>query len=311
MKHFLTLKDLSSKQIEQIVSLAIKIKKEYKVGILKNYMSNKNLAMIFNKSSTRTRVSFEVGINQLGGSALFLNANDLQINRGESVADTARVISSMADMIMMRTYKQADLEEFAKYSSVPVINGLTDDNHPIQVLSDYMSIKEFFDDTKDLKIAYIGDGNNMARSWVNLSRRVGFKITLATPNGYEVEQSFLDDALSGGTKLGITNDPRVAIKDADIVVTDTWVSMGEEKERQKKLKAFAGFTIDSKLFSLASSRARVFHCLPVYRGYEISKELFEKHSDEIFLQAENRLHLQKGLMVFLNDLYEQNKRGDE
>ncbi len=307
MRHFLWLIDYSKKEIKEIIELGFKIKKETKNKIFKPYLKYKQLAMIFEKSSTRTRVSFEVGINQLGGNGIFLSSRDIQLGRGEPVKDTARVISSMVDLIMIRTFGQDRLEEFAKYSRVPVINGLTDLCHPVQLLADLMTMIEFkkfdFENPKKTIVAYIGDGNNMANSWAILASKLGFELRIATPKGYEIDEEIKNKALliakESGAKLIFTNDPKEAVKDADVVTTDTWVSMGQEDEKEKRVRDFKGFEVDSELMSLAKKDALFLHCLPAYRGYEVSEEVFEKHSKEIFQEAENRLHAQKGLMVWL------------
>ena len=307
MRHFLWLIDYSKKEIKEIIELGFKIKKETKNKIFKPYLKYKQLAMIFEKSSTRTRVSFEVGINQLGGNGIFLSSRDIQLGRGEPVKDTARVISSMVDLIMIRTFGQDRLEEFAKYSRVPVINGLTDLCHPVQLLADLMTMIEFkkfdFENPKKTIVAYIGDGNNMANSWAILASKLGFELRIATPKGYEIDEEIKNKALliakESGAKLIFTNDPKEAVKDADVVTTDTWVSMGQENEKEKRVRDFKGFEVNSELMSLAKKDALFLHCLPAYRGYEVSEEVFEKHSKEIFQEAENRLHAQKGLMVWL------------
>ena len=301
MKHFLSLKDYSKEEILEIISLGLQIKKEAKNKIFKPYLKNINLAMIFEKSSTRTRVSFETGINQLGGNALFLSSKDIQLGRGEPIKDTARVISRMTDMIMIRTFGQDRLEEFAKYSKVPVINGLTDKYHPVQLLADYMTMIEF--NKQNGVCAYIGDGNNMTHSWMILASKLGLELRIATPKGYEpledVKQMCEEFAKVSGAKLIYTNDPREAISGADVVTTDTWISMGQEEEKEKRIKDFSGYTIDNEMMKLAKDDAIFLHCLPAYRGYEVTEDVFEAHADEIFSEAENRLHAQKGLMVWL------------
>ena len=303
MRHFLTLKDYSKEEILEILHLAIKIKKETKQKIFKDYLPKQTLGMIFEKSSTRTRVSFETGIYQLGGVGLFLSSNDIQLGRGEPIKDTARVISKMVDMIMIRNDSQKELEEFAKYSNVPIINGLTDKFHPVQLMADYMTIMEYNLD-KNLKVAYIGDGNNMTHSWLMLAAKIGFELFIATPKGYEVDADILADALEmakkSGAKIVTTFDPKEAVKDATVVTSDTWISMGQEDEKEKKVKEFAGFIVDDNLMSLAQTQAKYIHCLPAYRGYEVSEEVFEANSDIIFDEAENRLHAQKGIMVWLD-----------
>ncbi|CAA6800852.1 MAG: Ornithine carbamoyltransferase (EC [uncultured Campylobacterales bacterium] len=302
--HFLSLKDFTKEQILNIVSLGLEIKKNTKNKIFNKELENKTLAMIFEKSSTRTRVSFEVGISQLGGSGLFLSSNDIQISRGEPIKDTARVISSMCDLVMIRTYEQSKLEEFAKYSSVPVINALSDSYHPCQLLADYMTMVEF-DKTDNPKVAYVGDGNNMTHSWLLLASKLGFDLNVATPKGYEVDSDVLDMAYSfaksSGSNIKIFNDPREAVRGVDVVTTDTWVSMGQEEEKQKRINDFAGYLVDDKMMSLAHKDAIFLHCLPAYRGQEVSDEILEKHAKTVFTEAENRLHAQKGLMVWLKN----------
>ena len=306
MRHFLWLIDFSKDEIKEIIELAFKIKKETKSSIFKPYLKNKQLAMIFEKSSTRTRVSFEVGINQLGGNGLFLSSRDIQLGRGEPIKDTARVISSMVDLVMIRTFGQDRLEEFAKYSSVPVINGLTDLCHPVQLLADLMTMIEFnkFDfKNPNTTVAYIGDGNNMANSWVIMAAKLGFNLKIATPKGYEIDDNIKEKALEfakeSNAKIEFLYNPKEAIKNVDVVTTDTWVSMGQEEEKEKRLKDFEGFGIDNELMNLAKKDAIFLHCLPAYRGFEVSEDVFESHANEIFQEAENRLHAQKGLMVWL------------
>jgi len=303
VRHFLTLQDFSKDELLEMIDLAIKIKKETKRREFVPYLQNQTLGMIFEKSSTRTRVSFEVGIYQLGGIGLFLSSRDLQLGRGEPIKDTARVVSSMVDMVMIRTYGQDKLEEFANYSKVPVINGLTDSFHPVQLMTDYLTMIEFGKDKNPI-VAYVGDGNNMANSWLNLAAILGFELRVATPKGYECSQEVVDWALNqaskSGAKIVITNDPKEAVKGADVVTTDTWVSMGQEDEKEKRVRDFKGFMVDSSLMSLAKDDAIFLHCLPAYRGYEVSEEVFEAHSNEIFAEAENRLHAQKGIMVWLD-----------
>ena len=307
MKHFLWLVDFSKEEIKDIINLAIKIKKETKAGIFKPYLKHNQLAMIFEKSSTRTRVSFEVGINQLGGNGLFLSSRDIQLGRGEPLKDTARVISRMVDLIMIRTFGQERLTEFAKYSNVPVINGLTDLCHPVQLLADLLTMIEFdkfdFDNPSKTNVAYIGDGNNMANSWMVLAAKLGFNIKITTPVGYEVNEKIkkiaLSEAEKSGSKIEFFNNPKSTLENVDVVVTDTWVSMGQEDEKEKRIKDFKGYQINEELMSLAKKDAILMHCLPAYRGYEVSEEVFEKFADVIFSEAENRLHSQKGLMVWL------------
>ena len=302
MRHFLTLKDYTKDEILEILELARKIKLETKKRVFKDYMPNYTLGMIFEKSSTRTRVSFETGIYQLGGIGLFLSSNDIQLGRGEPMSDTSRVISRMVDMVMIRTFEQAKIEEFAKHSKVPVINGLTTEYHPVQLLADYMTIEEACLQD-NLVVAYVGDGNNLAYSWLMLASKLGFELRIATPKGYEVDQNILDDAIEfakeSGAKIIIGNDPKEAIKDSTVVTTDTWVSMGQEDEKEKRVKDFDGYIVDSSMMKLASDNAIFLHCLPAYRGYEVSEEVIEGDQSLVFEEAENRLHAQKGVMVWL------------
>jgi len=306
LRHFLWLCDYEKQEIEEIINLAFQIKKETKKGVFKPYLKHMQLAMIFEKSSTRTRVSFEAGMNQLGGNALFLSSRDIQLGRGEPLKDTARVISSMVDMVMIRTFGQERLEEFARYSKVPVINGLTDLCHPVQLLADLMTMIEFgkfdFKNPKNTRVAYVGDGNNMANSWVILAAKLGFDLKIATPKNYEIDENIKNKALQyakkSGAEITFYNNPESAVKGACVVTTDTWVSMGQEEEKEKRINDFKGFEVDMRLMSL-SDNAIFLHCLPAYRGYEVSEEVFESHSKEIFQEAENRLHAQKGLMVWL------------
>jgi len=301
VKHFLSLKDYSKEEILEIIDLGLQIKKETKNKIFKPYLKNINLGMIFEKSSTRTRVSFETGINQLGGNGLFLSSKDIQLGRGEPIKDTARVISRMVDLIMIRTFGQDRLEEFAKYSKVPVINGLTDKYHPVQLLADYMTMIEF--NKQNGVCAYVGDGNNMTHSWMILASKLGLELRIATPDDYKVDEDVVkmceEFSKESGAKLIYTNDAKEAIKGADVVTTDTWISMGQEEEKEKRIKDFTGYTIDSEMMKLAKDDAIFLHCLPAYRGYEVTEEVFESHAEEIFSEAENRLHAQKGLMVWL------------
>ena len=301
MRHFLTLKDFTKNEILEMISLAQKIKIETKNRTFNPYLEKQTLGMIFEKSSTRTRVSFETGIYQLGGVGLFLSSNDIQLGRGEPMKDTSRVISRMVDMVMIRTFEHTKIEEFAKYSKVPVVNGLTDSCHPVQLMADYLTILEC--GIEEPIVAYVGDGNNLTHSWLMLASKLGFELKIATPKGYECDPKIVADALEfakeSGAKISFTHDPKVAVEGANVVTTDTWVSMGQEDEKEERLKAFDGYIVDKNLMSLTQESAIFLHCLPAYRGYEVSEEVFETHSDEIFLEAENRLHAQKGVMVWL------------
>lgn len=303
MRHFLTLADYSKEEILEILDLAKQIKDETKRREFKDYMPKQTLGMIFEKSSTRTRVSFETGIYQLGGVGLFLSSNDIQLGRGEPMSDTSRVISRMVDMVMIRTFEQSKLEEFAHHSKVPVINGLTNEYHPVQLMADYMTIQEAGLE-ENLVVAYVGDGNNLAHSWLNMAAKLGFELRIATPKGYEVDEKILEVALEAakvsGAKIIIGNDPKAAAKDATVVTTDTWVSMGQEDEKEQKVKEFDGYMVDDAMMSEADDKAIFLHCLPAYRGYEVSEEVFESEKSLVFQEAENRLHAQKGVMVWLD-----------
>jgi len=304
MRHFLTLKDYTKEEILEIIELGLRIKAEVKAKRFTPYLEKKTLAMIFEKSSTRTRVSFETGIYQLGGMGLFLSSRDIQLGRGEPMKDTARVISRMCDMVMIRTYSQSKLEEFAHFSQVPVINGLTDEYHPVQLMADYMTMIEHGKD-KNPVVAYVGDGNNMAHSWLMLASKLGFELRIATPKGYECDSGIVADAMAfakeSGAKLYFTNDPKEAVANADVVTTDTWVSMGDEEEKEKRLKDFAGYTVNDAMMKLADPTAIFLHCLPAYRGLEVTEEVLEGPQSVVFDEAENRLHAQKGIMVWLNN----------
>jgi len=303
MRHFLTIKDFTKDELLEMIILAQKIKLQTKRREFVPYLKRQTLGMIFEKSSTRTRVSFETGIYQLGGVGLFLSSNDIQLGRGEPMKDTARVISRMVDMVMIRTFEQSKIEEFANYSKVPVINGLTDSFHPIQIMADYLTILEC--GVKNPIVAYVGDGNNITHSWLMLSAKLGFELRVATPKDYSCDTQIVKDALNmaqeSGAKISFTNNPKEAVVNADVVTTDTWVSMGQENEKETKVKAFNGYIVDNNLMALAKKDAIFLHCLPAYRGYEVSEEVFEAHADEIFLEAENRLHAQKGIMVWLDN----------
>ena len=302
MRHFLSLKDFTKDEILEMIALSIKIKAETKQKKFVPYLEKQTLGMLFEKSSTRTRVSFETGIYQLGGVGLFLSSNDIQLGRGEPMKDTSRVISRMVDMVMIRTFAQSNIEEFSRYSHVPVINGLTDEYHPVQLMADYMTILEC--GIERPIVAYVGDGNNLTHSWLMLSAKLGFELRIATPKGYEADSTIVLEALEiakeSGAKILFSNNPKEAVVGANVVTTDTWVSMGQEDEKEERLKVFDGYIVDSALMNLAKKDALFLHCLPAYRGYEVSEDVFEQHADEIFLEAENRLHAQKGVMVWLD-----------
>lgn len=298
MKHLLKLGDYSEKEILSILNLADQLKYEKKHNIEHHYLKGKTLGMIFAKSSTRTRVSFEVGMYDLGGSALFLSNANTQLGRGEPVEDTARVLSRYLDGIMIRTFDQEEVETLAKYGSIPIINGLTDYAHPCQVLADLMTIREFKNTFKGMKLTFIGDGNNMCNSLIVGCIKVGMDVAVACPKGYEPDADIVKWANETG-KFTLTTDIFEAAKDADVLYTDVWASMGEEAEAEERKKIFAGYQINSELMAVAHPDAMVLHCLPAHREEEITAEVFEAHADEIFEEAENRLHAQKAVLVKL------------
>ena len=298
MKHLLKLSDLTPDEITGILDLADQLKYEKKNGIPHKHLEGKSLGLIFEKSSTRTRVSFEVGMQELGGYALFLSSNDLQIGRGEPVQDTARVLSRYLDGIMIRTFAQNEVEDLAKYGSIPIINGLTDYCHPCQVLADLMTIREHKGSFKNLKMCFIGDGNNMANSLMVGAIKMGMSFAIACPKGYEPDSNLMKWASENGEFL-CTESVTEAAKDADILVTDVWASMGQESEIAQRKKIFEGYQINAELMKVAKPDAMVQHCLPAHREEEITAEVFEAHADEIFDEAENRLHAQKAVMVTL------------
>lgn len=299
MKHLLKMLDLSKEEIIDILNLADRLKKENKNKIEHHILKGKTLGMIFQKSSTRTRVSFETGIYQLGGQALFLSSNDLQIGRGEPVQDTARVLSRYLDGIMIRTFEQKEVEDFAKYGSIPIINGLTDFSHPCQVLADLMTIHEFKGKFEGLKICFIGCGNNMANSLIVGGLKVGMNVSIACPKDYNPDEKVIDFTKKYKDKFIITENIMEAAKDSDILFTDVWASMGEEKEAEKRRIIFKGYQINDEVMAIAKPDAMVQHCLPAHREEEISTKVFEEHANEIFEEAENRLHVQKAVMVKL------------
>ena len=297
MKHLLKMLDLSSEEIIGILNLADQLKYEQKHGIAHKHLEGKSLGLIFEKASTRTRVSFEVGMYQLGGQPIFLSARDMQIGRGEPVQDTARVLSRYLDGIMIRTFEQKEVEDLAKYGSIPIINGLTDFCHPCQILADLMTIREFKGKLNGLKMCFIGDGNNMMNSLIVGALKTGMSIAVACPEGYEPDSQVLEFAKEYGDKFSMFRTPKEAVVDADVVITDVWASMGQEGEAEKRRKAFDGYQVNAELMSLAKPDAMVQHCLPAHRGEEITEDIFEAHANEIFEEAENRLHAQKAVMV--------------
>ena len=303
MKDFISLHDYSKEEITKLLELALKLKSELKNGIPHPILKGKSLGMIFTKSSTRTRVSFEVGMSQLGGTPLFLSGNDIQLGRGETIYDTANVLSRYLDGIMIRTFAHQDVLDLAKYASIPIINALTDLLHPCQVLADLQTAYEHKGKLEGLKLAYIGDGNNMAHSLMYGCAKMGMEIAVATPEGYECDAQIVanakDDAKKCGGKVITTYDPVEAIKDADVVYSDTWVSMGQEAEKAERIKIFMPYQIDKELFSKAKSDAVFMHCLPAYRGYEVTEDVIDSPQSIIFDEAENRLHAQKAVMATL------------
>jgi ornithine carbamoyltransferase len=300
-RHLISIHDLSAGQVDRLFTLAAEVKASR--DSFRSTLVGKTLAMIFQKSSTRTRVSFEAGMFQLGGHALFLSGRDIQLGRGEPIADTARVLSRYCDGVMARTFAHRDVVDLAAFGSVPVINGLTDDLHPCQALTDYFTLREVFGDLRGRRIAYVGDGNNMAHSLLFGASRVGMDIAVASPAGYEVKQNYLEqaraDAAAAGTRIEVGDDPAAAVAGASCVYTDVWASMGQEGEAEQRLAAFAGFTVDGALMARAEPEAVFLHCLPAHRGEEVASEVADGPQSRIFDQAENRLHVQKAILLWL------------
>jgi len=299
-KDLLKLLDLSPEDIQLILDTSDKLKAEKKAGKKHDFPAGKSLAMIFAKNSTRTRVSFEVGMTHFDGHALFMSTADSQMKRGESLSDTARTLSRYVDGIMIRTYEQDEVEELAKHATIPVINGLTDFAHPCQILADLMTIREHKGKLKGLKACWIGDGNNMANSLIVGCLKSGMDISVACPEGYRPDKKVLDFAATvSGSRFELTDDPKIAAKGADVVFTDVWASMGQEDEADKRKKAFAGYQVNDEIMALTNPGCMVQHCLPAHKGEEISEKVFEEHAQEIFDEAENRLHVQKGIIYLL------------
>ena len=298
MKHLLKLLDLSESEILDILNLADQLKYEKKHNIEHHLLKGKSLGMIFQKSSTRTRVSFETGMYQLGGQALFLSPRDLQIGRGEPIDDTAKVLSRYLDGIMIRTFAQQEVEDLAKYGSIPIINGLTDFAHPCQVLADLMTIREYKGEFDNLKLTFVGDGNNMANSLIVGCLKVGMKVAIACPKTHQPDKSVLEFAKAYGDKFSMSDNVLEACKNADVIYTDVWASMGQEGEAEERKKTFEGYQVNAKALSVANKDAMVLHCLPAHRGEEITAEVMDAHQ-EIFDEAENRLHAQKAVLVKL------------
>ena len=298
-RDLLSIRDLGADDLRWILDEAGRLKKLRKKGVPHPLLQGKSLGMIFEKSSTRTRVSFEVGMYELGGHALFLNPRDLQLGRGEEIRDTARALSRYVHGVMIRAYRHTTLEEYARYSDVPIVNGLSDREHPCQVLADLMTIRERFRTLDGIRVAWIGDGNNVCHSLILSAALTGIQVAVATPRNYRPDPGVVAAAQAGGGKVTLTTDSERAVKDADAVYTDVWVSMGEEEEREKRLRAFQGYAITRELMSSAADRAIVLHCLPAHRGEEISDEVMEGPASAVWDQAENRLHAQKALLVLL------------
>ena len=297
IRHFLTLRDLSSDELKHVIDLAIKMKAAHRMGLQEPIFAGKVLAMIFEKSSTRTRVSFESGMAQLGGDALFLSPTDTQLGRGEPIEDSARVISRMVDMVMIRTSGHDRIERFAQHSKVPVINALTDDYHPCQLLADIQTFTEQRGSLQGKTVAWIGDGNNMCQSWINAAILLDFKLNIACPTAYKPNPSLVAEA---GDRVMITQDPVTAVIGAHLVTTDVFASMGQESEQQERMENFAGFQVNHELMAKAADSALFMHCLPAHRGEEVSAALLEDDAiSVVWDEAENRLHAQKALMVFL------------
>jgi len=296
MRHFLAIPDFTTAELAALLELADRMRQG---AYRRTPLAGKSLAMIFMKSSTRTRVSFEVGTWQLGGHALFLSPRDCQIGRGEDIADTARVLSRYIDGIMIRTYAHADVEEFARFATVPVLNGLTDLLHPCQVLADVLTMRQCFGTWDGKRVAWIGDGNNVANSWINAAYRLGFTLTLACPAGYDPDPTVLARAQAAGAAVRVVRDPHAAAADADVVTTDVWASMGQEAEQERRARAFADYQVNAALMSRAARDAIFLHCLPAHRGEEVTAEVIDGPHSRVWDEAENRLHVQKALMAIL------------
>jgi len=296
-KDLLSILDLSREELREILDDADRLKMLRREGRPHEFLLGKALALVFEKASTRTRISFEVGMAELGSHALFLNPQDLQIGRGEEIRDTARVMSRYVSGMMIRAYKHSTIEEFARNSSVPVINGLSDIEHPCQILADIMTIREHFGSIEDLRVTWVGDGNNVCNSFVLASAIAGFAITVASPEKYRVSEAVVKRAVAEGGAVTLLKSAAEAVKDAHVVVTDTWISMGEESERDARIRAFKGFTVDTALMKKADPRAIFLHCLPAHRGREVTEEVIEGPQSVVFDEAENRLHAQKAVLV--------------
>ena len=303
MKHLINLNDVSLEEIEGIFTLAARLKNDLKQGTEHHLLKGKTLGMIFSKSSTRTRVSFEVGMYQLGGYPMFLSSSDIQLGRGETIYDTAQVLSRYISGIMIRTFKHSDVEDLARYGTIPVINGLTDLMHPCQILADLFTVYEVKGKLQGLKMAYVGDGNNVANSLLHGCAKTGMDIYVATPSNYGCDGTIIEEAkqtaAKSGSKVILTADPEEAVRDADVIYTDTWVSMGQEAEKEMRVKIFMPYQVNDKLFSKAKEDAIFLHCLPAYRGLEVTESIIDGPNSVVFEEAENRLHVQKAIMATL------------
>ena len=297
-KNFINFDQYSLETLQSIIDRAISLKKEHNSGLINNTLENKTLAMIFDKSSTRTRVSFEAGMIQLGGQSLFLSDRDIQLGRGEPIMDSAIVISSMVDAVMLRLSSHDDITEFAKHSSKPVINALSDDSHPCQILADLMTYQEKYGSIKGKKIAWVGDGCNVCQTYMQAASIFDFELSIATPVGYEPQKSFIEKYQNN---ISYSSNPIIASMGADIIVTDVWTSMGQESERKQRELAFKGFQVDKKMMSKAKDDAIFMHCLPAYRGKEVSSDVIDGNKSAVWDEAANRLHVQKALLLFLFD----------
>jgi len=299
-KDILSVLDLDSGELHEILDLADKLKKNRVAGVFPDHLYKKSVGLIFEKASTRTRISFETGVFELGGHPLFLNPNDMQLGRGEIISDTAKVLSRYLSAIMMRSYRHSTVEELASYSTIPVINGLSDEEHPCQILADIMTIREQFgSNIEDLTIAWIGDGNNVCNSLMLSSALTGYNINVATPPGYEPPEKYIDMARRAGAKVELLHDPVESVRNADVIYTDTWISMGCEDEKEARINAFKGYMIDESLLHNCESDAIILHCLPAHRGEEISNDVIDGCMSRVWDQAENRLHAQKALLAKL------------
>ncbi|MDH7592923.1 MAG: ornithine carbamoyltransferase [Methanomicrobiales archaeon] len=299
MRHFISMRDINREELSAIIEDACRLKRERASGILTRPLEGRTLAMIFEKASTRTRISFEVGMFELGGHALFLNPRDMQLGRGEEIRDASRVLSRYVSCVMIRAYRHSNIEEYARHSSIPVINGLSDQEHPCQILADLMTIRELFGSMEGVRVAWIGDGNNVCRSLILAAPLAGIDLRIASPPGYAPPVELIEEARRGGADVRLADTPKEAVRDADIIYTDVWVSMGDEEERDARLKAFRGYTVTADLLDTASPHVAVMHCLPAHRGEEIEDAVIEGEKSAVWMQAENRLHTEKALLLFL------------